>query len=382
MNTTENRYIKNYFLILALAMMIIPAVTLNLKKNVQSALDNRTLAEFPQYNVFDDNFIEGINDYVEDRIGFREQALAAYQIMNNRFFHYLVHPLYEYGRDEWIMTKNWDPIQTYHLDLEIEFPGSFASFMKQAQGIANENGADFMFLLIPNKETVYPEHLSVGYDIKEQRTKSDLIMDALDKESVPYLYLLPKFQELKGTVQLYNVKDDPGHWNANGYFYGNVEMINYLRDHYDTNIKPMKIDQFNVENETTEYLYQSRIKIDEVTPRYSLKNPTFSIPKMPFWETAEGSNTIEYKVRPDLFENEYERDKPRILIIHDSYFEIEEFFIGNQFSSVCLVHSSEIKNYRRTIELFKPDIVVIESTERVIGPEQNFYNDVVIKYQL
>ncbi len=115
--------IKLSFIIIVLLMMIIPAVTINTKPDVKSELDNRALVQFPKLTVLNDSFIAGLNDYVEGRIVFREQALAVYQIANDKLFHYLVHSLYEYGKDGWVMNKNWDIIQTFHLDFIMNVNG-------------------------------------------------------------------------------------------------------------------------------------------------------------------------------------------------------------------------------------------------------------------
>ena len=61
------------------------------------------------------------------------------------------------------MTKEWDSVQTFHLDLEEGYEDKFAALMKDAQEISLENGADFLFWLITNKETVYPETIFVPH---------------------------------------------------------------------------------------------------------------------------------------------------------------------------------------------------------------------------
>ena len=170
---TKNKTGKILFLAAVCAMLLIPAVCINREAYSVSDMDNRVLTYAPEFNIrYLDAFMSNLNDYVNDRIGFREQVLSSYQIVEDKLFHYLAHPLYEYGKDDWIMTKEWDSIQTFHLDLEEGYEDRFASMMKDAQEISQENGADFMFWLITNKETVYPEYMSPGYNFKDQETKS------------------------------------------------------------------------------------------------------------------------------------------------------------------------------------------------------------------
>ena len=111
------------FLTIVVLVIVIPAVSLNTKREYRSEIDNSMLIEFPE---FDREFPERINRYVEERIGFRAKIITAYQDLNNKLFHYLAHPLYEYGKEDWIMTRNWDAEQTYHLDVSDDYIHAFA----------------------------------------------------------------------------------------------------------------------------------------------------------------------------------------------------------------------------------------------------------------
>ena len=370
---------KILFLIVFCAMLLIPAVSLNREVYVVSDMDNRVLTYPPEFNLHDlDALMANINYYVNDRIGFREFVLSSYQIIEDKLFHYLVHPLYEYGKDDWIMTKEWDPVQTFHLDLEEGYADRFGSFIKEAQEVSQEYGADFMFWLITNKETVYPEYMSAGYNFKDQETKSDKMLHALAKRDIPYLYLLPTFQDLKETVQLYNIKSDPGHWNEYGAMRGNMALVDFLRTQFGANVEPLSLDEFDLTYEVEEYLLQSKLRIDEVTPHYILKEQKYTYPDTVFWE-ENGNSLIEFKEAPTLTENAEAGDAPRLLIIGDSYMHFESVYLGNHFSSVCIVHSREVSNLRQYLELYHPDLVIIEAGERVTGPDYGYFMDDVLE---
>ena len=360
---------KKFFLAFAFFMTVIPTIFTNTKHDVTSDIDNRTLREFPMPGF---GFMEGLNNYVNDRIGFRDEAITAYQIINDRLFHYLAHPLYEYGKDGWIMTRGWDDIQTFHLDLEEGFADRLALFMKQKQQFCNEKGADFMFLLIPNKETVYPEYLSDGYNIIDQESKSEKIIHALEKEKVPNLYILPKFNDLKDEMQLYNVKNDAGHWNETGMFYGNVELYDFLIKNFDPSIMPINTDEFIVGTDTDRYLLQSRFPINEPRPYFKNKIEDYKTPETDQFLERVGDMGLERM--PVYVVNDKLPEAPRLLVFGDSYFGHEMKFLGNHFSSVCYVHSLEISHFNELVESFGPDIVIIEATERVVGPDEEIYD--------
>ena len=78
--------------------MIVPAAFLNTKEKQISSIDNKMLAEWPglDWTLKTNTKVE---DYLNDRIGFREQAIEAYTELNDRLFHVMVHPLFMYGKE-------------------------------------------------------------------------------------------------------------------------------------------------------------------------------------------------------------------------------------------------------------------------------------------
>ena len=69
---------KILFLATVCAMLLIPAVSINREAYSVSDMDNRVLTYAPEFNIrYLDAFMAGLNDYVNDRIGFREQVLSS-----------------------------------------------------------------------------------------------------------------------------------------------------------------------------------------------------------------------------------------------------------------------------------------------------------------
>ncbi len=358
------------FLVIIIFLTIIPAVTINTKTQVRSLIDNKYLEEFPEVNK---DFISGLNLYVNDRIGFRNESIYIYQLICDRAFDYLAHPLYEYGKEKWIMTDDWDPVQEFHLDVDDDFVNDYADFIDEARNISLNKGADFLFLLIPNKETVYPEYISAGYNIKEQATKSDKITSAFDERDIPYIYFFDSFMRLKDDIQLYNKKFDSGHWNQNGCFRANMEIYDYLIENFDSDIEKIDIDEYIVKEENQKYLDQSNFVINEKIPVYELKKTEYKTLTHGFWEDDPN---MTFSHAPQLTVNNSLPDAPRLLVFGDSYFGDEMKYLGNHFSSVCIIHTNELAYYRRIVDMFDPDIVIIEATERVILPAKPFFRDI------
>lgn len=356
------------FLMIVVLIICIPAVSLNTRREYRSEIDNSMLIEFPE---FDREFPERINRYVEERIGFRVRIITAYQDINNKLFHYLAHPLYEYGREDWIMTRNWDAEQTYHLDVSDDYIHAFAEYVDDIKDVSLQNNARFVFVLIPNKETIYYDKISPGYNINyESITKSDRIINELNRRKINNVYFRDLFLEKKDELLLYNKKNDAGHWNDNGAIIGMTELYDYLTNQMGISVEPIRKDEFELSYTTAEYLLESFIRIDETVPQYILKKENYELSDDSYWEGCDLINSNAY--RSHTYNEElYEKGAPSILIFGDSYILLREKYFANNFSEAAIVHRSESPNIVQYINKMHPDIVVLEATERVIGPDKD-----------
>lgn len=79
------------FLVLFAACLAIPLVCFNFEKDSVSEIDNKVLTELDADQGIT---LEDLTDYINDRIGLRDEALNAYQVLNDRLFHEMEHPTY------------------------------------------------------------------------------------------------------------------------------------------------------------------------------------------------------------------------------------------------------------------------------------------------
>ena len=140
-------FICAFFVIIA-----VPIITFNWKENVVSEIDNRELTNNP----FGDNYVsdgstdltDAIEDYLQDRIGLRDEMITAYTVLNDRLFHEMVHPTYEYGKDGYVFGKTGNNVvfSDYHVQ--------FADMVEKIQTYCEERSIPFVFVFDPSKSTV------------------------------------------------------------------------------------------------------------------------------------------------------------------------------------------------------------------------------------
>ena len=91
-------------------------------------------------------------------------------------------------------------------------------------------GIQFIFVIAPNKSSVYSEKLPASIVYKEGKTITDDIVRAASKQNVTLLDLREKLRKRKGEEELYFKTDT--HWNNKGASIGFEEAIDFLNTRY------------------------------------------------------------------------------------------------------------------------------------------------------
>ena len=106
------------FVCVVLLIFICPGMFTNTKSNQKSAIDNRMLAEFP--TDCQNYWNEAVENYLEDRVGFRNMFITGYQISMDKLFHIFARAGYSYGRNGEIYSVE-DSATYQHRDVEDEY---------------------------------------------------------------------------------------------------------------------------------------------------------------------------------------------------------------------------------------------------------------------
>ena len=100
------------FLIILVVMLVIPIAKFNFKEDYASSVDNRMLTE---WDLHTENTTAMIDDYVNDRIGMRMEAIEEYTLLNDKVFGMMIHPTYTYGKNGYVFFQmsNEEPEETF-----------------------------------------------------------------------------------------------------------------------------------------------------------------------------------------------------------------------------------------------------------------------------
>ena len=353
---------KKVFLTVISIMILLPGIFTRFGKDTVSEIDNRMLKDFSSAE--GDTIFQKIDNVLEDRVGFREELITVNETVTDVFFHKMVHPLYIYGKDGHLFTE-WDLSVYQHKDSIPGYAEDFAGYLKSVDDYCKSIGTEFIFIMPPDKETIYPEFYADGYNVKDQKNRTELIMEELDKEGIAHIFPRDLFLELKEKELLYNRIYDVGHWNDTGMFYACKELFSFLHSK-NNNIRELNISDFLISSQTEKYLPQSREYKPDIVPVFENSLPEMQNDAADFYNNEIKLNHTEYEYHA---KNMDKSDKPRILVVEDSFFgqrDAFKYFYGN-CSELFMIHAMNLGDLEYYLSVIKPDIFILECCER--GPE-------------
>ena len=348
-----------------MACMIVPAAYINTEKMQISSIDNKLLAEWPglDWTLRTNTQVE---DYLNDRIGFREQAIEAYTELSDRLFHVMVHPLFMYGKDGQIFYKDPTYIKDYqHMNTDEEYLDTFVDFLVKTDDYLKEKDIEFVYFLCPDKKSVYSEYFPDSIYVNENNPGIlDYMKSRLLKTNVDCIIPDEELKEAKKDQVVYNKLYDATHWNEDGAFIGHELIDKRIQAAFD-DVRPLLKEDYEKSMEHMDTLDVAKFSIDEDVPHYSLLNDTSNDKTSYLFDSMMFADNTFYShfVNPECGNNR------RLLVFCDSYFGNYHKFYQNRFSEVYFVHWHNYKYLQYYVNLLFPDMVIFETAERSISGE-------------
>lgn len=361
----KNKVLNIVFIVLFMAILIVPMIFLNTKENQISEIDNKSLTEWPgfQWNL---SSREEIENYLSDRIGFREEAIEAYIELNDKLFYVMVHPLFMYGEEGHIYFKEPSYIAGYQrLNTNTEYLDSMVTFLEQTKDYLDSKNIPFIYYLCPDKKTIYPEYFPKSIHVKtDNESVVDHLRTKLSETDVDYIIPTEELKEAKKEKIVYNKKYDATHWNEFGAFVGHKLIDDKMRKWFD-DIPPLTEDDYNLTYATMETLDVAKFPINEEVPLYTLKEDhagDASAYLEPYLRCTT-TNFYSHYINPDCENNR------TLLVFTDSYFANYVWFYTNRFKEVYFIHRQNYDYLQYMVNLTFPDVVIFETAERSIMGE-------------
>lgn len=348
--------LKRIIILAFCAVLLIPILTFNTEENAISEIDNRALAVNPFTEESSEDFTKDVENYVNDRIGLRNEMILAYTVLNDRLFGKMVHPSYTYGKDGYVFGAGLDVNIRYN-----EFHEVFADMVKKVQDYCEERDIPFLFVFNPAKPAVMTEYIAEG--INYHREWVDEFLKALEERGVHYLDNTKTLKMAKETGEVvFNQKYDANHWNDIGAYYGTNAMLEEMKKYIPTvHVNTERDVEFTEIKQ--ESLLVSKFPINEMVPSAIIHDKVESITDLfvDELELNESYRGFGYYVN----QKRMGEDAPRSLVFQGSYMNGYGYkYFQNAFGEYIHVHDYQnILNFPYYYNIFRPDCVIFEVAE-------------------
>lgn len=334
------KVIQVVFLWLITSLLYFLLLNINTEEDVSSEIDNRKLVPLEA----------GINAYLRDRIGFRDEMISLNIWLNDKIYGELVHPIYEYGENGYVFFRMTDS------RVDTSFLNAFCQYLSSVQQYCEERGSDFIYCINPSKTSIYTEFLPKGYRFDDNFHRK--LIGLLDKYDVNYVDNVSFLRYIADSVPIFNKKFDAGHWNDIGAWYGTNHMLRHIA-RMGYSVDEFERQDFVWDSVVEESLPVSRFIINETVPELSLVDDTVLSERSKY----EG---LHLHKNHQFFQAYSTSDtaSPDVLFFHGSYYNSRNKFYKDRFHSVKGVHNYQnFINFDYYYNIFQPDLVILETAE-------------------
>jgi hypothetical protein len=336
---------------LFLLILLIPLFTTNTGKNVVSEIDNRELAELPEIGTA--GFTSDFDNYISDRIGFRNQMINSYAVLNDVVAGELTHSLYTYGQDGYIFFNMHNNV------IFSDFHQAFVDMVVKLNNYCEQRGTKFYFLFDPEKISVYRRYLPVGVNYDDSWV--DTLIEKLEGQGVTCINNTELLTEKSMEESVFNVEYDAGHWNDLGCFYATNALLERIHEDFPE-VQPLSKEMFDISTVTATTLPVSEFRIEEEVPKFVLNSAYKNLTSNYDAEVERNANYHAF----GYFINQADGAEtlPKMLVFQGSYYNRNYNFLLRGASEYIAVHNYQnILNFDYYYNMFQPEMVIFDVAE-------------------
>ena len=303
-----------------------------------AANERRALAPFPR---FDRTFPEGLGLYLRDHFGFRGGLVTVNALLRAKLLHTSTTPDVLMGEEGFLFFAGEGALENYMglkpmSDCEVN---AWVSLFIRRAGLVH---VPFVVVVVPNKETVYPEMMPAGLLRGVGKSRMDRVVAALSGR-MQVVDLRSVLINKKALHRTYYLTDT--HWSQWGAFWAYREMLPFL----DKTAKPLAVAGL------TRGIVEQTLDLNRM-----LGLNGFAAERAETFEPPAASNLVGHQDGP-LMTIEGAPGK-RLVFFRDSFGAALLPFLAAHFSRVYAPNGWTFD--AAVVERERPDVVVVEIVER------------------
>ncbi len=339
--------------------------------------EKRTLASFPRLEPRLDSlkaFPSAFEAYYNDNFGFRQRLVRAFNYAMVVWLRTAPdrggqdQPLQAegtviLGKDGWLFYAGERIIEYHRSTTPFNDAGlrAWQEAIEARRDWLSERGIAYLFMIAPNKHTIYPQYLPNHVKRIQEVSRLDQLMEWMTERSdLSILDLRPQLSSAARRQKIYNQTGT--HWNAQGAFIAYQQMMKALAQDFP-DLTPRTLNDFTEQKirysgglsralGLHRILTEDFTRLRSRTERLARRSQESIRPS----EKPRSAQHIPYAMV------EGDEGGPRAVVFHDSFMNAIKPFLSEHFSRIAYYWQ---RNFDPSvIEHERPDVVIQEIVER------------------
>ena len=334
--------------------------------------ENRQLASLPVFKLNPQtyrDFTSGLEAYYSDHFGFRKFLVRCSNRLKRMLFHSPANNIVGVGQQGWFYFLGSFVIDIYlgQKGLSDQDLQEWQKLLERRQSWLAKRGGKYLFVIAPDKQSIYPEFLPPWLAARPNRGNLDRFFAYMKAHStVPVLDLRPSLLEAKKQASTYLRTDT--HWNSYGACaaYGSVvstlavqlpDLTPYSLSAFEWKQNPTPAGDLARVNGQGDQLFESNAVLCLARPPLTFPVAKFAPERLPAeWAPERVPVVTEAPEKPR-----------KIVLFRDSFANDWVPYFGLHFGEAVYVWSY---NWNPAfLDREKPDVVVDEMLERFFNLE-------------
>ncbi|WP_026509083.1 alginate O-acetyltransferase AlgX-related protein [Butyrivibrio sp. LC3010] len=363
----SSKILKKIYICGFAIMLLLPLIFINRDENAISEQENRTLSGFPKLRKdggFNKELPTDIENYLNDRLGFRDQIISLNALMQYHVFGRMENgKRYRLGPDgEFNIIEN-DMVETYqHFNLfSDEELDRIAWDFQTVSDYLKDRDCEFYYMQCWDKQTIYPEYFPTSVNQYGDYSRTDQFLETLEtRTDVPVISLKEDFITNKGNYEVYSKYGDPVHWTQRGAFIGYTKVMEKLNENRTDKFSILTEPDFDITMTDQGMSFYGGVRRENISEDFKRK-ATHAVMDEDYdeeHEEFEGLKTYH-------FVNDNAGNDCKVMIVGNSFivnFLKEDF--AESFGETLVVWNDLGKKFDSWVECYDPDIVIFEMVER------------------
>lgn len=368
MTIRQDNRLSDYMvgIIFLLAVSIPLAGSIMIPDKKASRVEKRALVSAPElpgskkeFRRYPDKF----NTYYEDQFGYRDKLLKIFYRLKFMIGDSASSQVI-FGKDGWMFFRGPDDLDLInvtrnHRVLTEQELQQHARSLQAKHDWLDERGITYIFVIAPNKHSIYPEHLPDYIYRVNDRSLTDYFVDYVrEHTNVTVLDLRTPLLEAKYTDRPLYYRTDT-HWNYSGANVGQHEIARTLAPLFPGRITPRLHD--------TSLFTRSIEPGGDLSELLDLSDDTQEIHLTPTFPDCPQAMLSKRMSNRKYFSTDCDSSGLNILVFRDSFFRWLQPYLSQYANRATFIwNRMNPAQYEQAMEVINPDVVIEAWAERAL----------------